>query len=265
MVTFKEFKQRYPELCQQATRVVVMDDSVQGRAGMSALMHQPPTLEVVGSASTPAELFVLCERHRPTVIILDLCLPLPADGLAACRAVRERCPTLPVLMVTGHDQERTVEPVKAAGAKGFAIKNFSDGLLWKCVLEVAAGGEAFHPLRTHWLPEEFSEAQRLAHLARCKPNEVWLLAALARRTQRADFRVHGAVKDLLNAEAQSELLRDLKHAAAEQLVRDILETLRKKLGFHSSVEAARWYAKLLPTPATGPMPGAGPDGRRSRL
>lgn len=256
MMTFEKFKERYPEWSGQRVRLVVADDSLLGREGMRKLMTQPPMLKVAAIASTAEALYPLCEQHHPTVVILDLCLPLPADGLAACRKLHERFPDLPVLVVTGHEQELAVKEVKAAGAKGYAIKNFSDGLLWKCVLTLAKGGEAFQHPQTRWLPEELNDAQRLARLARSKPSEVGLLTAFARMTQRPGFRTHGAIKQLrTEVEAsQSELLRGLKDGAAERLARDILEQLRKRLGFHSSVEAAQWYARTLPPPAAGQRP-----------
>lgn len=245
MITFDEFKESYADLCQQRVRIVLGDDSLQGRAGLEKLMHQPPVLEVVGVASNASALIHLCVEHRPTVAVLDLCFPLPADGVAACRQLLELFPKLPVLLVTGHEQERAKSQAKAAGAKGYAIKNFSDGLLWKCVLRLAEGKEAFPNPHNRWLPDELDDAQRLTKLAHCKPDELRLLAALARMTRRRGFQTRGAIKQLTIEEGGSEPLRGLEHPAAVQMVRDILESLRKKLNFNSSVEAAQWYAQAV--------------------
>jgi DNA-binding NarL/FixJ family response regulator len=245
MITFDDFKKSYPEQCQQRVRVVIGDDSLQGRAGMEKLMHQPPVLEVAGVAGNARALVQLCDEYHPTVAVLDLCFPLSTDGLAACRQLLERFPNLPVLVVTGHEQERAKSQVKAAGAKGYAIKNFSDGLLWKCVLLLAAGKEAFPNPHNRWLPAELDDAQRVAKLARCKPGELRLLAALARITHRRGFQLRGAIKQLAIEETGGELLRGLAYPATERVARDILEQLRKKLNFNSSVEAAQWYAQAV--------------------
>jgi CheY-like chemotaxis protein len=47
------------------------------------------------------------ERHEYDLVISDIVMPGSIDGLALARAMRERRPSLPVLLVTGYSQAAT--------------------------------------------------------------------------------------------------------------------------------------------------------------
>jgi DNA-binding response OmpR family regulator len=63
-------------------------------------------------------------NDRPTVIILDLMLP-KVDGLSVCRQIRERHPSLPIIMLTAKDD--VVDKVLGLemGADDYMTKPFS--------------------------------------------------------------------------------------------------------------------------------------------
>jgi DNA-binding response OmpR family regulator len=63
-------------------------------------------------------------NDRPTVMILDLMLP-KVDGLSVCRQVRERNPSLPIIMVTAKDD--VVDKILGLemGADDYLTKPFS--------------------------------------------------------------------------------------------------------------------------------------------
>jgi len=64
------------------------------------------------------------ENHRPDLVILDLMLP-ELDGLTVCRALRERDPVLPVIMLTARDGELDRVLGLETGADDYLTKPFS--------------------------------------------------------------------------------------------------------------------------------------------
>lgn len=62
--------------------------------------------------------------ERPTVMILDLMLP-KLDGLAVCRQLREKLPTLPILMLTAKDDIVDKIVGLEMGADDYITKPFS--------------------------------------------------------------------------------------------------------------------------------------------
>lgn len=71
-------------------RVLLVDDHAVVRSGLSAFLMAFDDLELVGEAKDGKEAVRFCERHRPDVVLMDLVMP-GMDGVAATRAIRERC------------------------------------------------------------------------------------------------------------------------------------------------------------------------------
>lgn len=248
MLTFIEFQEHFQELCGQRVRIVIADDSQQGRGGLSAMLEQPPVLSVVACVPSVPELFAACERFEPDVAVMDLCMPREEDGLAACRTVKARYPRVRVLIVTAHETARARCEAKTAGADGYALKRFSDGVLWKSVLEVATGRPAFPSYKGGWLTQELPDAAKL-RLIDAPAREV--LDALIPLLQTPRPHEYGVIKDLLRAHVGHPRLGNDAH------VRRVLERIRERLGM-KSITAARWYARMTGTQAP---PSQAPDNR----
>ncbi len=76
---------------------------------------------VRGVCDGPSAL-VECERRLPDLVVLDVMLP-GLDGVAVCRALRERYETAPgVLMLTARADEADVVTCLEAGADDYVVK-----------------------------------------------------------------------------------------------------------------------------------------------
>jgi DNA-binding NarL/FixJ family response regulator len=89
------------------TRVLVVDDSRTFAESVDRLLAEDPRIEVVGIAEDGDEAIGLAERLQPDLVLMDIEMPR-LDGVAATRAIRERCPDARVVILTGR-QERGVE------------------------------------------------------------------------------------------------------------------------------------------------------------
>ncbi len=114
-----------PESIQdRAIRVLVVDDHDVVRIGLEAFLLASDDLELAGEAADGEEAIRLCEQLRPDVVLMDLVMP-GMDGAAATRAIHERSPHIPVLILTSFEQEHLVQEAMDAGAIGCVIKNIS--------------------------------------------------------------------------------------------------------------------------------------------
>jgi DNA-binding transcriptional regulator YhcF (GntR family) len=61
--------------------------------------------QVVTAANVEAGLVLLLEKPNVMVVLSDIRVPLPGQGLAFIRTVRRRWPRLPLVAVTGHPED----------------------------------------------------------------------------------------------------------------------------------------------------------------
>jgi CheY-like chemotaxis protein len=66
----------------------------------------------------------LAARSCPDVIVLDLGMPV-LDGFGACRLIRAAYPRVPIVIVSGHNDEGSVLAAFEAGATDYLTKPFT--------------------------------------------------------------------------------------------------------------------------------------------
>lgn len=79
-------------------RVVVAEDSVTARHLLVTLLTDDPAIEVVGEAANGMEALEMTRRLRPSVVVMDVRMPV-MDGFEATKRIMIEAPT-PVVIVT---------------------------------------------------------------------------------------------------------------------------------------------------------------------
>jgi two-component system chemotaxis response regulator CheB len=80
-------------------RVLIVEDSSVAQAFLTYILSSDPGIEVVGVACNGAEALELVKKLRPTVITMDIHMPI-MDGFEATRRIMESAPT-PIVIVSG--------------------------------------------------------------------------------------------------------------------------------------------------------------------
>jgi predicted signal transduction protein with EAL and GGDEF domain/CheY-like chemotaxis protein len=77
----------------------------------------------ITEASSGAQALTLLAQHTPDIVVLDAIMP-ELDGFATCRAIRGMAglETVPVLMLTGLDDDASVSRAYQAGASDYHVK-----------------------------------------------------------------------------------------------------------------------------------------------
>ncbi len=102
-------------------RVVVVDDHTLVRQGIVGLLASQPDIEVVGQAGNTDEAMAMIASISPDVVLMDISMP-GRSGLDATREIRDRFPTVQVIVVTIHDREDYLFQALRAGAAGYILK-----------------------------------------------------------------------------------------------------------------------------------------------
>src|SRR5947199_195449 len=99
----------------RSARLVIADDHELARAGLRSMLTDQRGLEIVGEASSGREALILCRRLQPDLCLIDVRMP-DMDGLAVCRAIKQECPGISVILVTIHENPDYLLEALRAGA-----------------------------------------------------------------------------------------------------------------------------------------------------
>jgi len=102
-------------------RILVVDDHPIVRQGLTLLINREPDLVVCGEAEDAmGAMHVLASAH-PDILIVDISLNGP-DGIDLLKNIRITHPSLPVLILSMHDELIYAERALRAGANGYIMK-----------------------------------------------------------------------------------------------------------------------------------------------
>jgi len=119
-------------------RLLLIDDHILFRDGLSRLLAVEPDLEVVGGCGTVAEALDTMSRTPVDVVLLDYDLG-EDHGSHFITAARRAGYTGKVLMVTGGMSAKESSTALHLGASGVFLKHNSPGMLAKAVRSVMEG------------------------------------------------------------------------------------------------------------------------------
>jgi len=122
-------------------KILLVDDQPLFREGLRTLLSVHSDFEVVGEAGNGQEAIHLVRSTRPSVVLMDLQMPV-LDGVAATRLLHEEQPECRVIVLTTFDDDEMVFDGLRAGAVGYLLKDAPSEKLAEAI-RVAARGETF--------------------------------------------------------------------------------------------------------------------------
>lgn len=131
-------------------RILIADDQVIVRSGLSALLMAYNDLQLVGEAADGEEAIELCEQIQPDMILMDLKMP-HMGGLEATRIIHQRWPHIQVLVLTSFKDKDSIQGALDAGAAGYLLKDVSADELIGAIRGVHSGHKTLAPLASQIL------------------------------------------------------------------------------------------------------------------
>lgn len=136
-------------------RILIADDHLVVREGLSAILNGQPDMQVVAEACDGVEALAEWRRQRPDLCLVDLRMPR-LDGVAVVDQMRREEPNARIIILTTYDGEEGIYQSVRAGAKGYILKDAPRQALLDCVRVVAAGGTCLPAELTAKLLERIS-------------------------------------------------------------------------------------------------------------
>ncbi len=144
--------------------VIIVDDHPLMRAGLKYMVEQSADFRVVAESSTGENVLSLIEQHNPSLLLLDLGLPLTWQddlvlpelekggfvlsreavlhaygGAILLATIRKRYADLRVVIVTQHEDTDIIASVIRIGADGFLLKTDGQDRILDIVKRVMKG------------------------------------------------------------------------------------------------------------------------------
>jgi DNA-binding NarL/FixJ family response regulator len=208
-------------------KLLLVDDHLLFREGLSSLLSAQPDMNIVGVCGTVADAVADASTLKPDVVLMDFTLP-DGTGLDATRAILAEQPETTIVFLTVHEDDERLFAAIRLGAKGFLPKNISTGELVSYVRGVVRGNAAITPNTT---------ARVMKELSRTDPHRSAPDPAVAELTPR-----------------ELEVLREVETGAANQDIADRLfisertvknhvSNILRKLKLRNRYEAAKFARK----------------------
>ncbi len=125
-------------------RVLVADDHLILRFGLTTMINRQEDMRVVAEASNGAQVVELWRAHRPDVTLMDLRMP-GLSGVAAIAAICKEDPRARVIVLTIHKGDDAVHQAIRAGARGYLLKDVPFPELLAAIRTVHAGQQCIPP------------------------------------------------------------------------------------------------------------------------
>lgn len=142
-------------------RILLVDDHVLFREGLKTLLSVQPDFEVVGEASNGEEALRLSVERQPSVVLMDLRMPV-LDGVSATSRLHQLLPDCRVIVLTTFDDDEYVFEGLRAGAVGYLLKDTSSDKLFEAIYATARGEYFLLPSITSKVMAEFTRISRTA-------------------------------------------------------------------------------------------------------
>jgi DNA-binding NarL/FixJ family response regulator len=103
-------------------RLLLVDDQVIYREGLSELISLEEDIEVVGEGKNGEEAISLAEKLQPDVILMDVRMPI-CDGVTATKKIHQRFPWIRIMVLTTFDEDEYICQSLQNGALGYVLKS----------------------------------------------------------------------------------------------------------------------------------------------
>lgn len=205
-------------------KVFLVDDHPIVRQGLALFIDREPDLVVCGEADGATSALPAIQESMPDFVVLDISLDGP-DGLELLKSLRAKYPSLPVLILSMHDESVYAERALRAGANGYIMKQEATDKVLTAIRRIL-GGEVYVSDRlTKRMLQQFvhgsiSPREPLAKLSD-RELEVYRLIGAGHGTRQIADELHVSTKTVESYQAHIKEKLSLRNA--RELVQHAIE------------------------------------------
>ncbi|HVK96373.1 MAG TPA: response regulator transcription factor [Flavisolibacter sp.] len=123
-------------------KILIADDHKLLLDGISSLLEDEEGIEIVAKAFNGIEVLDILKTKECDICLLDISMP-ELDGIATAKLIKERNPSVKVMMLTTYNDREFVEELVDIGVFGYLLKNSTKEELVQAIRKVYSGGMYF--------------------------------------------------------------------------------------------------------------------------
>ena len=143
------------EEANKVIRVSLVEDHAGIRQGLSYIINSSDGLACLTYSSAEEGLQHITSENTD-VVLMDINLP-GMSGIECTRIVKERFPSIPVMMCTAYEDDESIFMALAAGAKGYILKRAAGDKLIEAIRDLNAGGSPMSSTIARRVVESFQD------------------------------------------------------------------------------------------------------------
>ena len=125
-------------------RVLIADDHLMVRKGLSVLIQGVSDFALVGEAEDGQQAIMMCRDLKPDVVLMDIIMP-EVGGIEAIRAICAENPSINIIALTSFPDDQLVRQALRAGARGFHYKDVGADELINAIRQAYTGQVVMDP------------------------------------------------------------------------------------------------------------------------
>lgn len=103
-------------------KIAIADDYPVYRDGLQVTLSADENLELIYEADNGQELLDKMQETQPDLVIMDYKMPV-MDGMTATRQIKEKYPSVKVLVISMFHDEQFIRHLMDNGADGYLLKD----------------------------------------------------------------------------------------------------------------------------------------------
>jgi DNA-binding NarL/FixJ family response regulator len=136
-------------------RIIVADDHVILRQGLSKSLQIEKDMEVIAQANDGRTAVELVQELSPDVIIMDIGMP-DLNGIEATRQIVKNSPKVRVIGLSMHSAKKFIVEMFKAGASGYLLKDCEFDELVNAIRTVVSGKTYISPSISDMVVKEYA-------------------------------------------------------------------------------------------------------------
>jgi DNA-binding NarL/FixJ family response regulator len=122
-------------------KIILVDDEILFRKGISFLLEREKNIDVIFEASDGNELlkFLKENNDHPDIVMMDLKMPT-LNGVEATKIIHNDFPNIKIIALTSYNTKSFIANMMNVGAVSYLMKNATPQELLKTIQEVATRG-----------------------------------------------------------------------------------------------------------------------------